>query len=90
MIDTVKLKITEQDVSKKQVNVVATYTDSNDPTNTKIVNIDTAIIATSAQQLAVLDVVHAHYEAQVTKATAIAAFIADLETSGAANLKARL
>lgn len=90
MIDTVTLKITPQDVAERKAGIVATYSDSGDPTNTKTVNIDTAVLETGGQQLAELDNIHEHYQAQVTRDAAIAAWIADLETTGAANLQARL
>ena len=90
MAVTVGLKITVLDVARREVNVTATYTDAADPNNPKIITVQNALIATAAQKGAVLDNIEAHYNALLTRDAAVAAFIADLETAGAANLEARL
>ena len=84
------LKITPINLAKKTFRVTATYTDSADPENPKVIPTITAILSTTSQKLAVLATIDASYKALLIRETNIATLIGDMETSGAANLKARL
>jgi len=84
------LKITPINWAKKTFSVVATYTDSEDPDNPKIISVSTAILDTQERKLGVLDSIADSYQSLLIKDTNMAALINDAETNGAANLKARL
>jgi len=86
---TVELKLTNPNVLKEQVTATAIYTDDVDG-STKTFSLRQADIGTGPQQIAVLDELNSQYQAELVKDTAIAAYIADLETQGAVNLQARL
>ena len=89
MAITWDVKITVQDVARKQVGIVATRTDSADPDNPEIIRIDSALIATGEQKVAVLDNIWEHHLALQTRNAAIAAFIGTLEADAKSNLEAR-
>lgn len=83
------VKITVLDVATKSVSVTATRTDSESPNDVRTYTVLSAIIATTAQKLAVLDNIWLQHQTAITKQTAINAFIGTLEADAKANLEAR-
>jgi len=89
MAITWDVKITVMDVTRKEVSVTATRTDSADPTNPRTYNIISALIATAAQKTGVLNGIWAMHQTSLARDAAIAAFVGTLEAEAKTNLEAR-
>jgi len=82
-------KITPLNVSNYEATISATRTDSEDADNPKTYVVPKARIETTAEKSAVGNEIWAMHQADLTKATNLAAFIDGLEDALAANLEAR-
>lgn len=82
-------KITVINVFTKEISLIATRTDSTDPTNPKTYTVPRAVIDTAAQKIAVMDEVWAKHQAALAKESNLAGLIGSLETDANANLEAR-
>lgn len=89
MAITWSVEITVLDVAKKAVSVVATRTDSADPTTAQAYNVLYALIATPAARVGVLDNLWAQHQARITRRAQIDALVGSLEADAKANLEAR-
>ena len=89
MAVTWEVKITLISLATKEVSVVATRTDSLNVDNPRSYTVPRAMIATSAQKLAVMDEIWEKYQDSLAKESVIAEFVNELETQAKSNLEAR-
>ena len=89
MAITWDIKITPLNVERYEASVLATRTDSLDPTNVETHNIITCLLQTEAQKLAVLENLWASHLTWGERQAAIDAYVGDLETQAKIILEGR-
>jgi len=81
--------ISNENLASKRANISFTREDSEIPTATFNVSFQNTQIETTAQRVALLDTVWNEWQKELTKRSAIAAFITNLEQTANSNLMAR-
>lgn len=84
-----EVKITPIDIPAKEASVVATRTDSTDPSNPRIYTLSSWTLSNPAKQLAALDEIWKMHQAALTLETDIANFLVGLEAQAKSNLEGR-
>ena len=88
MAGTWDVAITVRDLATKEASVVATRTDSGDA-SVQVIHISSALLATAAQKLGVLDAIWAEHLRRTTHDASIAAVVDGMEAQAKTALEGK-